>query len=132
MAVFFNFERGIITNKSENFDSNWNSDALPDLFESLSQPKVKLLNPKRYKEMARSFRNLRELLSDDVAEEDIQLSIEQDFNMGYISVRLSELSVMCPQRFSDIISDAGNFEIYPLADGNIRLDITFQNVLIEV
>ena len=52
MAGFFNFERRIITDKSENFDSNWNSDALPDLFESLSQPKVKLLNPKRYKEMA--------------------------------------------------------------------------------
>ena len=118
--------------RSENFNSNWDSDALPDLFESLSQPKVKLLNLKRYKEMAQSFRNLLELLYDDVAEKDIELNIEQDFNMGYISVRLSELSILCPQRFSDIISDAGNFEIYPLADGNIRLDITFQNVLIEM
>ena len=32
--------------KSENFDSNWDSGALPDLFEPLSQPKVKLLNYK--------------------------------------------------------------------------------------
>lgn len=30
--------------KSENFDSNGNLDALPDLFEPLVQPKVKLLN----------------------------------------------------------------------------------------
>ena len=59
----------------------------------------------------------------------IAIDVDQIFNLGSISVELDTLTIDKPQIFADIICKADNFEIYPLTNGRIKLDLTFQSVL---
>lgn len=100
-------------------------DALIELIKRQPVPPLKYPNIMKYRAMMRSAEKLQALLKD----EGVNVEITPEFNIGSISVELPELSVELTQAFADIIAGADNFEIYPLLNGNIRLDITFQSVL---
>ena len=100
-------------------------DALIELIKKQPVPPLKYPNIVKYRAMMRSAEKLQALLKDDC----VDVKIIPEFNIGSISVELPELSVDLTQAFADIIVGADNFEIYPLVNGNIRLDITFQSVL---
>lgn len=111
----------------QEFDSTL--DALLELFKCLPESTVKIINPYRYQLMMQTTAKLTSLLRKTMSEGEVNIEINDIFNLGSISVELDILTVSEPLDFADIICKADNFEIYPLTNGNIRLDIAFQGVL---
>ncbi len=96
---------------------------------SMPKTQVKTLNMSRYKRMLKTAAQLTDLLRKYVAEGEIEIGVDPTYNLGTITAELDSFSVDEPIEFSNIVSEADNFEIYPLNNGKIRLDITFQSVL---
>ena len=104
-------------------------EGLMGFMKSLPKSQVKMLNPSRYKLMLRTAAQLTDLLRKTVSDGELQIDVDPTFNLGSITVELDSLSVDEPLAFADVIYKADNFEIYPLTNGKIRLDVTFQSVL---
>jgi len=113
--------------EEQNFDSTF--DALINYFKNLPKATIKMINPKRYRLMLEVAAQLTDLLKKTLSEGEINIEINQLFNLGSISIELESLTINDPNAFSKLICKADNFEIYPLTNGNIKLDITFQSVL---
>lgn len=106
--------------------------ALAGLFEFIQQQpnnQVKTINPARYRLMLQTAAKLTTLLKKATDEGELNITVNPTFNLGAITVELDDLSVDDPLAFADLIHRADNFEIYPLTNGKIKLDITFQSVL---
>lgn len=104
-------------------------EGLLEFLNSLPQAKVKAINMEKYYKMAKSTSQLKGLLEKNLSDGQIDISINNLFNLGSISVEIDCLLVEDMKLFSEIIVNADNFEIYPLTNGKIQLDITFQGVL---
>ena len=118
--------------KRQNYEENNFDTVLEGLMgfmKSLPKSQVKMLNPSRYKLMLRTAAQLTDLLRKTVSEGELEIDVDPTFNLGSITVELDSLSVDEPLAFADVIYKADNFEIYPLTNGKIRLDVTFQSVL---
>ena len=116
-------------NEQEIYNDEATLDALLDCIRHLPKPSIKLLNFERYLEMLECADNLQKLLFETHTDATLTTELEHGFNLGCISVELPELTIPHPQSFAGVVSKADNFEIYPLVDGRLRLDITFYNVL---
>ena len=116
-------------NEQENFDGETALDMLLNYMRLLPKPTIKRLNFKRYQEMMQSAYSLQQLIAGATSSKGVTVEIHQDFNLGAISIELPDLCVMHPQKFSRIVNTADNFEIYPLTNGNLRIDVTFQNII---
>lgn len=77
----------------------------------------------------RTAAQLTDLLRKTVSDGALEIDVDTTFNQGSITVELDSLSVDEPLAFADVIYKADNFGIYPLTNGKIRLDVTFQSVL---
>lgn len=115
--------------KNDNHDYETALDALLDYFNLLPKATVKLLNLSRYQLLMETAAALQKVLAESLPEGSLMIHIDVDFNLGSISGELPELSVMNPKALSDILQHADNYEIYPLTNGNLRLDVVFQNIL---
>ncbi len=115
--------------EKENYNYETDSDALTDFMKRLPNPTVKLLNFPKYWKMIKVAYNLQKLMEESNSDGSITVEILQEFNLGAVSVELPILTVLQPQGFAAVVSKADNFEIYPLTNGNLRMDITFQSVL---
>ena len=104
-------------------------EGLMGFMKSMPKTQVKMLNPSKYKLMLRTAAQLTGLLRKTVSDGELAIDVDPTFNLGSITVDLDSLSVDDPLAFADLIHWADNFEIYPLTNGKIRLDITFQAVL---
>lgn len=104
-------------------------EGLMGFMKSMPKSQVKMLNPSRYKLMLRTAAQLTDLLRKTVSDGELEIDVDPTFNLGSITVELDLLSIDEPLAFADVIYKADNFEIYPLTNGKIRLDITFQSVL---
>lgn len=118
--------------RRQNYEENHFDTVLEGLMgfmKSLPKSQVKMLNPSRYKLMLRAAAQLTDLLRKTVSDGELEIDVDPTFNLGSITVELDSLSVDEPLAFADVIYKADNFEIYPLTNGKIRLDVTFQSVL---
>lgn len=104
-------------------------EGLIGFMKSMPRSQVKMLNPSRYKLMLRTAAQLTDLLRKTVSDGELEIDVDTTFNQGSITVELDLLSIDEPLAFADVIYKADNFEIYPLTNGKIRLDVTFQSVL---
>ena len=114
------------------FDEQELDMALEGLFEFIRQQsdnQVKMINPARYRLMLQTAAQLTALLKKTISEGELNIHVNPTFNLGAISVELDDLSVDDPLAFADLIHRADNFEIFPLTNGKIKLEITFQSVL---
>ena len=107
-------------------------DGLMNFIEELPQAKLKILNLERYKTMMEVAAKLTAILRENNLEGEITIDVNEKFNLGSISVELDSLAVTSAVIFAELISKSDNFEVYPLTNGNIRLDITFQRILKSV
>ena len=107
-------------------------DELTELIRRMPQPKVKSLNVPRLMQLVRTAERLRRLLEKTGEPVGVELGIDELFNLGSVSVKLDMLTVFEPEEFAALIAPADNFEVYPLTDGTVRLDITFQSVLLGI
>jgi len=115
-------------------DTNYDStlEALMGFLNTLPKSTIKALHIPSYKLMLQSASQLTALLKETISQGEITIDVDQTFNLGSISVELDTLTIYEPKVFADIICKADNFEIYPLTDGRIRLDLTFQSILKSV
>ena len=107
-------------------------DGLMNFIEELPQAKVKVLNLERYKTMMAVAADLTAALQENNPEGELTIDVNEKFNLGSISVELDSLTITSPVLFAELICRSDNLEIYPLTNGNIRLDITFQRILKSV
>ena len=117
---------------NEYFDENefdTTLDALIEYVYSLPKPKLKIINPERYRLMLQCAAELAALLRETTETAEVNIDINDFFSTGAVSVVLNSLTVYDPAAFSQLISHAENFEIYPLTNGKIRLAISFHSVL---
>ena len=104
-------------------------DALIAFINNLPEETVKMINPVRYELLMKTAANLTELLRKTMTNGEVNVALDPTLLLGSVSTELSELSLDDPLAFADIVCQADNVEIYPLTNGNLRLDITFQGVL---
>lgn len=104
-------------------------DALMAFLELLPKDTVKMIDLDRYKIMMQTAAELKEILSENNEEGQLDIDVCDTFNIGSITARLSDLTVCNIPQFVRMISKADNFEIYPRTDGTIQLNVTFQSVL---
>jgi len=104
-------------------------DALVDFINCLPKATVKMINPARYVLMMHTSSQLTKMLRKHNPEGEITMELNEMLNLGSISVELDALTIDDPLAFADMIYKADNFEVYPLTNGKIRFDITFQGVL---
>lgn len=107
-------------------------EGLMNFIEELPQAKLKVLNYEKYKTMMEVAAKLTAVLQENNTEGELNIDVNEKFNLGSISVELDSLTITSPVLFAELICRSDNFEVYPLTNGNIRLDITFQRVLKSV
>ncbi len=114
------------------YEENWNEALLDGLIEFLNllpEPTVKLVDIRRYREMMEAAANLKKLLAAEHDSGEIEIRIDEEFLLGGVSVVLDDLSVSNLPLFLTALSATDCFEMYPLADGKLRINLTFQGVL---
>lgn len=104
-------------------------ESLMEFMNLLPQATVKLINPIRYRAMMESVFNLKNLLADEYEEGEINIQINDKLNLGAVSVELEDFSVSNMQKFLKILVTADCFEVFPLTNGQLRVELTFQGML---
>ena len=102
---------------------------MDELAEYLKKEKVFIQNPVRYTEVRRAVSIAKELFKD------YSISIKDDpIQMGALILCISGFDITIQGEeeialFTELISKANNFEIYPVGDDKVRFSILFANVL---
>lgn len=104
-------------------------DALMAYLNYLPKETIKMINLSRYRLLMQTAAQLTDVLRKSTSEGELNIELDDVFNLGSISVELDLLTIEEPLVFANMIYKADNFEVYPLTNGKIRLDITFQGVL---
>lgn len=79
--------------------------------------------------MMQSAAKLKDMLAENLETGTIETEIDEMLNVGTISAEIPSFTVMSIPRFIEIVSNADNFEIYPLTNGDIRLTMSFYSML---
>lgn len=92
----------------------------------LESPKVALMNPARMEALVTAQRCVQKMLN-DAGISGLASIAPSPLQTGDFTLSIEAESVLCRDAglFSDIIAWAQNFEIYPMDNGNIRIDIMF-------
>lgn len=93
-----------------------------------AEPTVRVLNIERYRDMMRAEAVLHELLTEGHATGRVETKVHPGFCSGAVSAEIDNLCILRPQSFCDLISRTDNFEVYPLTNGKMRLDLTFNGM----
>lgn len=89
-----------------------------------------LLNIPRLVQMAHAYKQLQNIASDTWK---ISSSAHTPFtSMGVICIEADEFIFDQMQIFKQILANASNVEIFPLTNGNIRMNITFYGITSKV
>lgn len=104
-------------------------DALLDFFRENQKDSVKIINPTNYYSLLKTAAELTDLLRKTMPDGELEISIDDFFNSGAITVEFDLLTIYEPDTFAKIIQHASNVEIYPLTNGRAKMDLTFQSVL---
>lgn len=104
-------------------------DALVEMLKKSENGRVKVVNPMRYAQLRKAAADLKVLLHETTEEFEMEVKTDPLFNYGAITVELENMCVANPIAFAQAVCAADNFEVYPLVNGKIRMDITFHAVL---
>ena len=115
--------------ENENYNPENEPEGVMKFMDNLPASKVKVLNPVRYQSMLRSVFMLKDILAETEDLFDINVDIEERFNAGVVSVELEELTILSPEKFSLLLQQVDNMEVYRLINGRIRLTFTYHGVL---
>lgn len=92
--------------------------------EEESEPQI--LNVLRLLQMVHAYKQLQQIASDNWK---ISSSAHAPFtSMGVICIEADEFIFDQMQVFQQIVASASNVEIFPLTNGNIRMNITFHGI----
>lgn len=113
--------------RGKEFDSTF--EALVGFMNSLPKSTIKMLNVERYRQMLQTAAKLTDLLKASYMEGEINIEVDQIFNIGSINIELNSLEINNTDVFAELIREADNFEVCSLTNGNVELNIVFQSVL---
>lgn len=103
------------------------------LKEELLKDRTLIINPARLKEMQNAYRTFQKIILASTPDAKIKCGIDELLNSnGFIEIETDEIVVKSISEFIHGIKNVSNFEIYPLKSGNIKLTITFQNIMVEI
>lgn len=107
-------------------------DLMSDLQEYLAREKAFIQNPVRYAEVQHATEIAKELFKD------YNIAIKDDpIQMGALILCIEGFDIMVQgereiKLFTELISKASNFEIYPIGDERIKFSIVFADVLARI
>ncbi len=113
-------------------ENNEMFEALVEFIGLLPKATVKVLNIEKYLLMIKSATQLKEILEKTMPVGEMNIEIDDVFNLGSVSVETDTMSVTDTKEFSNIVANADNFEIFSLVNGNFQFNITYQGVLNSV
>lgn len=116
----------------DNWELNAWFDDFVEFIKSLPQSTVKIINPPRYRAMMESASELKNVLANEYEDGEISVQINEMFLIGAVSVALEDFSVSDMPRFIKALKAADCFDVFPLTNGKIRVELTFQGVLKSV
>lgn len=95
-----------------------------------NKPHMYIVNQIQMKHFEAAYKNLEELIYEYSPDAKVSVVVNE-FNDGsaYMSVVTDDVVVKDINKFISIIEHASNFEIYPLVDGNITINITFNDFM---
>lgn len=114
------------------FEFNNTLDSFVNHLVEQSKNAKKMVDYSKYDLMLEVAFNLKNLISKTETQGEINIDVDDVFNLGYVTTDIADLSVCEINEFIKIVEKADNFEIYPLTNGKIRFDITFQCVLKQI
>lgn len=98
-------------------------------FAAIPKETTKLLNVPKYREMLDAASHLKDLLSQFGESGMIEINVHPEFNLGAVTAEVTSLTVENPELLLKVLKSADNFEVYPLVNGNIKIEIAFQSVM---
>ena len=104
-------------------------DGLLAFFAAIPKETTKLLNVPKYREMLVAASLLKDLLSQSEESGMIEINVHPEFNLGAVTAEVTSLTAEKPELFIEILKSADNFEVYPLVNGNIKIEIAFQSIM---
>lgn len=93
-----------------------------------SEGRSSILDPMRYRQIDFSFEVIRRLTKDNP---DVRVfyKLHEPFNStGYIALEGKDLRFLGSKWFSRAASFADSVEVYPLVNGNVRMNLTFNGL----
>lgn len=115
--------------KLEELEEDAELEGIMELLKQLPQSPIKVIDFVRYTTMLQTAAELRQILAEHDATGQVDIEICNQFNLGSVTARLTDLTVDNISQFVRMVSKADNFEIYLRTDGTIQLDLAFQSVL---
>ena len=104
-------------------------EALFCFIDSIPESRLKMVNIIQYKKMMQTAALLKNVLAETEESFEINCEVIEKFNIGSVSVELDSLSINNPSKFAAVINSADCFEIYPLSNEKIRIELSFQAIL---
>ena len=104
-------------------------EALFCFMDSIPESRLKMVNIVKYKKMMQTAALLKNALAETEDSFEINCEVIEKFNIGSVSVELDALSINNTSKFAALINSTDCFEIYPLSNDRIRLELTFQAIL---
>ena len=103
---------------------------LQKLKEYLDAPKAGVVNLDKYREVVDSYAIIRDIILSEDPDATIEI-IEGALQMGSVAIRAvtSDVTVYDTAAFAEATKSANNFQVYPTADGRVKLDILFEGVI---
>lgn len=104
---------------------------LMDLLKGLPDESELELDPEKCTELVRKADRAFKLFAGEGGGCGNRIEFVKQFDMAAVQIEGDSLSISDAEEFKSIITDAACFEIYPLSNGTIRLEITFKDILRE-
>lgn len=117
-------------------NENYNANELDELIDSIGQwiledqKKPGILNPIRMQQMQFAYSVLKRLAEE--CEASITYAIHKPFlSMGNITIEGASLEFSDCKWLGRALEFASSVEAYPLSNGNVRLSLTFHNLVVK-
>lgn len=96
---------------------------------AMERERVMTFNPTRLAQWQNGCRALALLAEKSSAEAKITTELDDFLCMGTVSIETDDFTVTNVSKLLEALKDATTFEVYPLLNGNIRLSVSYNNVL---
>ncbi len=120
--------------ENEDWDLDIENDPVINLLISAiyeSQPKIQIINPCRLAELSLAKTAFDEILSKN-GEKESEIKLFNMFSSASLGAEVESFEVHDMAAFNSVMKHSDNFEIYPLANGKMRIAFMFQHLFVNL
>jgi len=101
--------------------------------EEKQQLKAMLYDPRRLLEFKQAYDGLCKIASETSPDIKVNVSVNKYHDgIGSFTIETDEFVSRNVEEFVNSLKNSSTFEVYPLLNGNIRIGVTFHDVMVEV